>query len=301
MDKMNRIYKTKKEMYDSVDDKKISVYAAIDSTKNQAWKQFCCFETTDEFCEVLQQDNHLYEIIKSDRPMYSYFDLDGEIRTIQSLFRTMGIETDDLEGYIIKEFKSLIDSWKEDNDFPFEEQNYIILSGTNYKNKQYKVGGKFSLHIIDKSIRLKNYEESKLYHNQLLKDLRGQIDNEYTLLSCLIDDKVYSTDRLMRCVNQSKYKDGAKQLIILEGDESDLSDALISSNHIDSFIKIPNRWRRTKFKSLPIVCKKEEDMTEEENDEINILLDNISKCVFLKNAFLNYFIPENYNFIKLFL
>ena len=277
-DKMNQFYKTKQNMYDSVDDSKIAVYAACDINKDQAYKKFCCFETEKDFCDVLEKDNHLYEIIKNDRPMYSYFDLDGEIKKIQSLLRNMNIETDDIEMYVINEFKSLINSWKEDNDFPFNDDDYVILSGTNYKNAEHKVGGKFSLHIIDKTIKLKNFEDSKLYHSHMLKDLRERNDAEHTLLCCLIDDKVYSTDRLMRCVNQSKFKEGAKQLIFLQGNDFNNKDTLISifDSKNDCYTKCPARWKRTRFKTLPVVSKKEEDVTDQEINEINILLDNIN-------------------------
>ena len=277
-----KFYTTKKEMYEDVNDEEIAVYAAKDIVKNEAWKSFCCFKTREDFEEFLKMDNNLYEIIKSDRRMNSYFDLDGEIKQIQNLCRKMNIQSDDLEQYIIEIFKNLIDGWKEDNGFPVDEDEYVILSATKYRNAEFKVGGKFSLHIIDKTVKLENYEESKIYHSQLLKSIREECDKEFNLLNCLIDDKVYTTDRLMRCVNQSKLKEGAKELILLEGEETDLCASLISINEsyiprtIWPSVSIPKKWRRVKLKTLPVIPKKEEDLTNNETEEINILLDNIN-------------------------
>ena len=203
---MNQFYYKKEECYDNILEPE--VYVSKDIIPNKNTKVFGGM-TWNELEDYTQENNHLYEIIKEERPRYSYFDIDATYQKVKHSIK----EGEDFGKMIVDKLKSMIEDFKADNDI--EEVCDLVVLEACTKNK-------FSYHFIDRSISFKDKDDCKIYHEKFLDHL---YDTNQTLLSSVIDKCVYDKDRNFRLVNQSKMKDDGVPLTLIS-----------SHKHRDTFI-----------------------------------------------------------------
>lgn len=261
-DQLMVFYKKKNDMFEKIPDK--SVYIARDIKKNESYTDFSSCDTYDELSELCKEDHHLYEIIKSDRPRYSYFDIDAKYHAARKIF------TDDkysdewwIETDIVMLLQNHIKTFKEDNDLPFDDDQFVVLSSTDKT--------KISVHIIDRTISFKDQEDCKIYHTELIKSFK---DN---LALSFVDRSVYTSDRNFRLVNQSKFKNNATCLK-LDTEDHNIEDTFITNVPHDSKHFIPfKRWKKQR---QCVISPIKENISEDEDNEIDLLLTKIDNSRF---------------------
>jgi len=254
-----KIYYCKKSLYEQETDR--DIYIAIDKSKDNASKQFCALNY-HELQEYLIEDNHIYEIIRTDKPRYSYFDLELSYQKLQRHENWAGItDMNELEDKIIKEFSDYLTDFKDDEGFD-TTHDFVILSASN--------NSKFSIHIIDKSIVLLNKDDCNSYHTKFINEYISE-DNPH--LNCLIDKAVYDSDRMFRMCNQSKLKENARPLILKS--DHQILDTLVSKTDDKQSITIPKSWYKQAIKNVVITPIKD-DLDEDEENELDILISKLS-------------------------
>ena len=246
--KMDKFYKDKKSMFDEVGYGK-PYYFSRDIVDDKGFKEFFWSDDMEDINELLSVDNNIYEIIVENKARYSYFDFDGSYQGFKK-HNTSNMHDDD---FIVREYKLVLEEFKEKYGFDEDVGNIVILQGTK--------PNKISFHFIDKSIVLKNCYECHLYHIKFIEFLKEK-DN---FLFDLIDKGVYDKDRSFRCINQSKkakipYPIKSKEKII---------DTLISCN--ETPIDIPPFWK------IPdnMIIKPPEKVVID-NEEVELLLQHIN-------------------------
>jgi len=245
-------YTKKEDLFKSEIDKE--VYLSFDVTKNKAFKNFTAMSWA-ELKDQVRNDNHMYEIIRTDRPRYSYFDIEGSYTQVNKHYNID--DMNQLEDKIIVDLKLAIEDFKYNNDKD-EDTDLVVLSASN--------NAKLSLHVIDKNIILSNKDDCKIYHEAFLQHIRNQPE-----LTLIIDNAVYDSDRNFRLVNQSKFS-SAPRPIKLKSDHS-ISDTFITRVDKNTEpMKIPPRWIKTK-KVFVKPIKEELDETEE--TELNMLIEKL--------------------------
>jgi hypothetical protein len=140
--------------------------------------------TPDKFVNLLDKNNGLYEVI-TKFPHKAYFDIDGKVDKLHTE----------------EEFKIWIDTTLSHLTSFFPNAEYAI-SGSNTDKK-------ISLHIILQNYVIHN-ENERQYVKHLAKYIHENLDSNY-------DWKVYTKNRNMKCINQSK-DDGRIQSIITNPD-----------------------------------------------------------------------------------
>ena len=68
----------------------------------------------DELLDSCETDNHLYEIIRTDKPRFSYYDIEGSYQNVNRHFNIENMN--ELEDKIILELKLAIEDFKYNND-----------------------------------------------------------------------------------------------------------------------------------------------------------------------------------------
>src|SRR5210317_79242 len=259
LDKMNRFYRKKDECFQSVPN--ADVYVSKDIAPNDASKEFAGM-SWDDLSTYTEENNNLYEIIKEDRPRYSYFDIDATFQKVKHSVK----EGEDFGKMITQSLMSMIEDFKADNGIA-EECDLVVLEACT-KNK-------FSYHFIDRSISFKDKDECKIYHEKFLDHL---YDTNQTLLTSVIDKVVYDKDRNFRLINQSKMKDGAVPLTLTSSHTPE--DTFITKVDDTTRYDIPKRWLRKKKKEFvaPIV----ENLEENEFEEILMIVDKLKDERFIQ-------------------
>ena len=252
LDKMSRFYRKKDECFQSVPN--ADVYVSKDIAPNDASKEFAGM-SWDDLSTYTEENNNLYEIIKEDRPRYSYFDIDATFQKVKHSVK----EGEDFGKMITQSLMSMIEDFKADNGIA-EECDLVVLEACT-KNK-------FSYHFIDRSISFKDKDECKIYHEKFLDHL---YDTNQTLLTSVIDKVVYDKDRNFRLINQSKMKDDAVPLTLTSPHTHE--DTFITKVDDTTRYDIPKRWLRKKKKEFipPIV----ENLEENEFEEILMIIDKL--------------------------
>lgn len=251
INKFKKFY-DKKTMYAEVGYDK-TYYFSKDYKEGHAGKQFFCCDDIEDVKNLLLNDNNIYEIIQENKQRYSHFDLD-ENKELQN-FRNCNEDNIFIDDFIIKEFKILLEEFKEQYGFDEDVGNLTILQGTK--------PDKISFHIIDKSIILKNCYECNLYHIKFIEFLK---EKDSCLLD-LVDSSIYNKDRNFRCINQSKMsKDGAYPL---KCKESIYNTLVCCSNQKTD--EIPPLWKLSKDKII-----KPPEKVVIDNEEVELLIQHIS-------------------------
>jgi hypothetical protein len=237
------------------------VYVSKDISPNDASKQFAGMSWA-ELSSYTQENNHLYEIIKEDRPRYSYFDIDATFQKVKHALK----DCDDFGEMIQQRLRLAIEDFKADNDID-EVCDLVVLEACT-KNK-------FSYHFVDRSISFANKDDCKVYHEKFLDHL---YENNETLLTSVIDKVVYDKDRNFRLVNQSKMKDDAVPLSLKSSHEHE--DTYITRVDDTSRYEIPKRWLKKKRKEViaPIV----ENLEDNETEELLMIIDKLKDERFIE-------------------
>ena len=84
-DNTMKYYSSKAECFEKSPNQE--VYISKDIKKNEAFKSFSATSFDNLINMVRKEDHHMYEIIKTDAPRYSYFDLDAKIDTIKKYYK----------------------------------------------------------------------------------------------------------------------------------------------------------------------------------------------------------------------
>jgi hypothetical protein len=130
--------------------------------------------SNSQLLKILEKDNSIYEVIHKF-PHKVYFDIDADNKDY------------DIYEKIVPKLNEL---------FPTAE---MAVSGSKSEIRQ-------SYHIVLNNYLIKN-EEERSFMKSLVKYFKQTIDDGF-------DDKVYTKNRFMKCINQSK-EDGRIQAIIL--------------------------------------------------------------------------------------
>ena len=259
--KMPTFYAKKEECFSKYHD--ADVYVSKDIIPNDARKEFSAMSWND-LSIFTEENNNLYEIIKEERPRYSYFDIDATYQKVKHSIK----EGEDFGKMIVDKLKSMIEDFKADNDI--EEVCDLVVLEACAKNK-------FSYHFIDRSISFKDKDDCKIYHEKFLDHL---YDTNQTLLSSVIDKCVYDKDRNFRLVNQSKMKDGGVPLTLISSHTHE--DTFITKVRLDdpSRYEIPKRWLKKKRKEIvaPIV----ENIENNEYEELLMIVDKLKDDRFVE-------------------
>ena len=189
---MTALFKTRETLENSIDINNHIVFS-YDLVEGQAFKNFRAYNRLDEnhmelMDMVLENDNHLYEIIYPERNIKPYFDLEIEIeenkhKELGMLFINCVID------YILNKF-----------NFQLDMDDFLVLDSCRT--------GKLSYHLI---INNKIYFRSMTDHKIFIEEFFKHLQNTQTTLiwgdkkeKTIMDKLVYGTAQNFRCVNQSK-------------------------------------------------------------------------------------------------
>ena len=250
--KMPTFYAKKEDCFSNYHDS--DVYISKDIAPNNPAKEFSAM-SWDDLSSFTQEDNNLYEIIREERPRYSYFDIDATYQKVKHSIK----DDEDFDDIILDKLKTMIEDFKADNDIK-EVCDLVVLDACT-KNK-------FSFHFIDRSISFKNKDDCKIYHEKFLDHL---YDTNQTLLTSVIDKVVYDKDRNFRLANQSKLKEGAVPLTLVSNHTHE--DTFITKVDNSDHYQIPKRWLKKKKKEIiaPIV----ENLEDDESEELVMIIDKL--------------------------
>jgi len=252
-------YAKKQPCYDAEIDK--DVYLSFDIVEGKKFKNFTAM-SWDDLRDYVRTDNHLYEIIRDERPRYSYYDIEGSFTQVNKLYNVENM--DELEKNVIIELKLAIENFKYENDMEEDTELVILSASTN---------AKLSLHVLDRNVILSNKDESKIYHETLFENVKN-IPKVYHPL----DKGVYDPDRNFRLFNQTKIGDPRPFKIKSDHSVNDTFITCVDKNK--EVLKIPPRW--TKVKKKVFVKTVKEQLEEAEKDELNMLIDKLDNKRFIE-------------------
>jgi len=253
-------FQKKQDAYDNIGSGE-EVFISRDHVKGKAFKEFSAM-SWEQLEDHVGTDNHLYEIIRRDTPRYSYFDLDGNYQKVQHFIDAFKCGETAREK-IIYQMGAAIEDFKADNDIDEVTDLVVLDSSTN---------AKYSFHIIDRSIAFANQNDCKLYHDRLISHL--QETGEFGLLTC-VDKCVYDSDRSFRCVNQTKYKDGAQPLALVS--DHTIEQTFVTKNVDNGVVySIPKKWLKAASRKKTFTPPVKEHIEEHEQDEIELLISKLS-------------------------
>jgi hypothetical protein len=253
------IYYSKATMYEREPNK--DIYCAMDKSDSDSSKTFVAMNY-DEIEGYLQDNLHIYEIIRSDKPRFPYFDIECSYQKLQKHEEWAGItDMNEIAEKFVNQFKGLMKDFKDDEGFNVEHDLVVMNSSSN---------AKFSLHIIDRSLVLANKEDCAKYHSVFIDNYIGQ---ENPHIFHLVDKCVYDTDRMFRMVNQSKISDTTRVLKITS--DHDLMESLVTKVDKEP-ITIPKKglWKKVIVNNVIVPIKT--DLDDDEESEVTLLVSKLS-------------------------
>lgn len=209
----------------------------------------------DDLLIHTKSNNNLYEIIRPEIPCKMYFDFDAKFEDMNeeqiAFYKNQDIKK------IVKNITSHIKDFCEDNKF--DEPFCCISNATTDK--------KFSIHICLKNIILPTNKHRKAFFNKFIE----YIDGEDMILQ-FFDNNVYTKNRLMRLINQTKY--GSNNPLTSLHKVKQSSHIITYTDGVD-ITSIPEDWLPVEKVYTP----HPEDDCEFENDfvELKSLLSRISR------------------------
>ncbi len=255
-DNTMKYYSSKAECFEKLPNQE--VYVSRDIKKNEAFKSFSATSFDNLIDVVRKGDHHMYEIIKTDAPRYSYFDLDAKIDTIKKYYK----DVDNIEDKIIEDFEIAIEEFKLNNDIECDT-DLVVMSASS--------DSKISLHMVDREVTLANKDDCKAYHDTF----RDYLKEDTPELMMIMDNAVYDSDRNFRMVNQSKWANTPRRLEIKSHHRE--PHTLVTNVPKDAtHLKIPKRWLKTKTFIQPI----KENLEEFEQTELGLLTEHLSDVRF---------------------
>jgi len=256
------------------------VYISKDLVADEGVKQWGFFEDHDDLANYLENDNHIYEVIKHDQKRQSYFDFDGKrLDVYKELHRVYADEGDeealkqnspeeDIHKFFEDCVSDMISDFRLENekDFPgiSREPDLVWIDASR--------GSKFSKHVVDRSIHFNDKKASEVYHMKL--QIYMNDDSNFSPVALCFDKCVYDTDRSMRCVNQSKKTVNKPRPLQLSSSHT-IKDTLITYISPESnLFNVPEKWQK-KHRETPIVIRTKEEL---ENDipELTLLESHLS-------------------------
>jgi len=243
------------------------IYLAQDlNIKGQ--KQYNCL-SIDDTLNLSREDLNLYEIIKYDRPQKMYIDVDCKYNSVRNFFD--GKPDSVVKKTIVDVIEGFIEEFQE-TYFP-DSTSWV----SNVLDASNKI--KFSFHFaVD--IKLRNFDESEAFHKKFLQFIHDSYDGDpdYYNLHYYIDKCVYTKNRLLRFIGQSKFGQD-RPLKIFSGSE-DPKDHFITyfQNKNTPHITLPAGWvksnnnKRTKLLRLKSQLPTEKNYGEDE--ELQYLIEN---------------------------
>lgn len=171
--------------------------------------------------KLIENDNNLHEIIASDKPCKMYFDFDGKIDDSNSEC----LKDEKLINKIAGSMKQFL----EKNDFQnIEDFPKKIKISTSTTDK------KVSFHIVLTNIILKNNDERKAFFEKYKEFIKDKPYSKY------FDGNIYTSNRLMRMINQSKLSKKIPLKKYIE--KSKNLDHIITYVKNKEITKIPSEW-----------------------------------------------------------
>jgi len=221
--------------------------------------------------EITNTDQNVYEIIKEDRPRKFYIDYDCKFADIKDwAFNRWdkidgGIIKDDISGSIEEVMTEFLHHYKF-NPINGDDFAVNILDASDGLKK-------FSFHIVCDDVILKDQKDSKIFHEKFLKFadryFKEQCWETYGNLNEFFDRGVYTKNRVMRCLGQSKFGQD-RPLKILSGSK-DIKDHFITYTEKNkTFFDVPISWRPRKITNPTNKVKGDFN----ENDELILLVEN---------------------------
>ena len=228
----------------------------------------------EELMILCKNDNNLYEILVTDKPRCLYLDIDIKYHKYRYVFDDY---FGDVEKDIVDKTQLLIDDFIDEN---FTEicPKFKTLSASNKL--------KYSYHITCPNIVFKNHKESLVFHTKLLDYIKNREDDEellYVIKEC-IDPLVYSKNRLMRLINQSKFGEDRPLKIYKGGPDDTEDDYFITYNkNKHEFMKLPTMWFH-----IEIPQKKTETITETPQNEIQKIINHTLDMTINRNEWIKW-------------
>lgn len=250
-------------------EKDAEVYIAQDIDTSGKCKQYAGI-TYEILSELAKKDNHIYELVKTDRPRFSYFDLDGPwIKVKSEVERLMKLNPSLSQDQVVA---SHVQQWVED----FKAENDPLL-GPEMKDLVFihsSTPKKVSMHIVDPSIYFGDYESCRRYHLKFIEHIEK--DN---LMTIMVDKNVYDRDRFIRLVNQSKRLPGSQVLQIDNGipvEDTFITYMTEKKVSIATQPKVPIGWGRQKLKPVEVVEQVDKIPDIYENEELAMVISKLS-------------------------
>jgi hypothetical protein len=205
------------------------IYLARDLNE-KGIKDYCCC-STEQLRHYLDDDYNLYEILKEDKPRFSYIDFDCKYNSIRKFCE--GKTDNEIKEELVSSVEGMYEDFMEEYGFTPYTSNCQVLDSSN------KI--KFSFHLCF-DIRLKNQEESEVFHKKFINfcNERYTDDPEYHNIHKYIDPNVYTKNRLIRLPNQSKYGQD-RPLKFFRGSKL-LTDHILTAPNKKDFFVIPPPW-----------------------------------------------------------
>jgi len=234
------------------------------------------------------QDKHIYELIKHDRPMKLYFDIDYSYENDDNkdIYRPSDFVDyfeDFFETFVKKELPNYTDML-----------NYFITDSSVKNNK-------VSLHIICPNFVFRDYTELKIFMNKVRHYCEREKDDIDPNLLKSIDWCVYSKNRLMRLYKSSKLSDKTRTLEVppyhtFSWDrKKQLRHFFITLvEERNNFFDIPKQW--SKMKTI-LTKKKQEAIDKILYKSIYDLTENKPELIHTNDElqYLLHLIPEEYS------
>ena len=250
--------------YKNALEKEGELYLARDINDKGGKVYSCC--SYKDLRPYLDEDYNLYEILKEDRPRKAYFDFDCKYILIRSW--ADGKDDDHIKEEIVNCVVGMFETFLEEFSFG-ELPNYTILDSSD--------NIKYSFHFCF-DIILKDHLDSLVFHKKFLEfcKLTFEDDGDNHNLYKFIDPNVYTKNRLIRTINQSKFGQD-RYLKIYTKDNLNFPDYIISYiNGKKDFLDLPPTWvkrfnsRRAKVRAIKTLSLDEYN----ENDDLLWLVKN---------------------------
>jgi hypothetical protein len=165
----------------------------VKTTKEKTTKETAVLKNLKELKKLLKENNYIYEIIPAQKPRYFFMDIDIDYyRKTSSGEKVDNLSADEWsylqKNDIIEVLKKRIELLLEINI-----EDLVILQSLPTTDK-------LSYHLIFKDIILNNREESYALYKYIAQHL-----HDLPILSRFVDGSIYTRNRAMRLLNQSKF------------------------------------------------------------------------------------------------
>jgi len=205
------------------------IYLARDLNDKGTKDYSCC--SLQQLRHFLDEDYNLYEILKEDKPRFSYIDFDCKYVSIRDFCKDKTV--DQIKDELVDSIEGMYEDFMEEYGFTPYTSNCQVLDASNKL--------KISFHFCF-DVRLKNQQESEVFHKKFINfcNERYTDDPDYHNIHKYIDPNVYTKNRLIRLPNQSKFGQD-RPLKIFRGSKV-ISDHILTSPNKKEIFVVPPPW-----------------------------------------------------------